>query len=77
MIGRYILTLHPEANFNDIIKKIESLDGNIIHKYDIIPSLVIELPDNQVEILKSCSFIEDIELDKRFHTLQRHKKQNK
>jgi len=77
MTSKYIVTLRPEANFNDTTEKIKSLHGNIIHKYDIIPSLVVELPDNQVEILKSCSFIEDVELDQEFHTLQRPKKQNK
>lgn len=78
MTSKYIVTLNPDvnvANFNDTTEKIKSLNGKIIQKYDIIPSLVVELPDNKVETLKSCSFIEDIELDQRFYTLQRPKKQ--
>ena len=79
MTNRYIITLHSDKYITDpkFEQKIESLNGKILQRYSVIPSILVELPDNVINNLKSESFIEDIELDGEMHTLMRPKKNKK
>ena len=63
-MNRYIVTYKDNNNFIDITQQIKILGGIIIERYNIIPSFVVDFP-NEFELsdLQKLDFIEDIELD--------------
>ena len=73
-MNRYIVTYKDNNNFIDITQQIKILGGIIIERYNIIPSFVVDFP-NEFELsdLQKLDFIEDIELDIEMHTYDNKK----